>query len=63
MIYFTSDLDLGHKSLINHKERPFKYGHKYNDTGMNYRIYDVGVDANDYKPFSLDDIMERLGIK
>lgn len=35
----------------------FPDGHTPRIEGLNLRIYDVGVDANDYKPISLEQIV------
>ena len=38
----------------------FPDGHTPRIEGLNLRIYDVGVDANDYKPISLEQIVELM---
>ena len=39
------------------------YGHTPKIDGLNLRIYDVGVDANCYKPISMDQIVELMNLK
>ena len=38
----------------------FPYGHKERIPNLNLRIYDVGVDANDYRPVSIDKLAELM---
>ena len=40
----------------------FPYGHNPKREGLGLRIYDVGVDANHYRPISLVQIAEFLGV-
>ncbi len=41
----------------------FPDGHSPGKEGLNLRIYDVGVDANDYKPISLGRIVELMNLE
>ena len=41
----------------------FIYGHAPKHENPTGRIYDVGVDANNYYPVSLDEILEKMQIK
>lgn len=43
-------------------DEQYAYGHTPRRDGLGYRIYDVGVDANDYRPVSLDEIAALLGV-
>ncbi len=38
-------------------------GHLPEDREMGLRIYDVGIDANDYKPVSLEQIAELMKLE
>ena len=38
------------------------YGHTAKREDLNLRIYDVGVDANDYRPISLERIAELMHV-
>ena len=49
-----------HKYL---KDRVLPYGHHPRDINLPLRIYDVGVDANKYKPVSLEAIANYLKVK
>ena len=40
----------------------FPEGHKPKDELLSLRIYDVGVDANQYRPISLDEIAELMNL-
>ena len=41
----------------------FEWGHGSCDPDMTLRIYDVGVDANQYRPISLESIAAYLGLE
>lgn len=41
----------------------FPEGHGAKHPEQHLRIYDVGVDANEYRPIGLDDIAEKMNIK
>lgn len=45
------------------KDRVLPYGHHPRDNNLLLRIYDVGVDANKYKPISLGTIADFFKIK
>lgn len=45
------------------KNRVLPYGHHPRDINLPLRIYDVGVDANKYKPVSLEAIANYLKVK
>ena len=38
----------------------FPYGHAANPEDLNLRIYDVGVDANNYRPISMVEIAQKM---
>ena len=38
----------------------FPWGHTAKNDELNLRVYDVGVDANDYKPISIEKIAELM---
>lgn len=40
----------------------FPHGHSPKNENLGLRIYDVGVDANDFRPISLDKIAEKMGL-
>ena len=40
----------------------FTYAHSSKDKELGLRIYDVGVDANDYKPISIAEISEKMNL-
>ena len=44
------------------KDRVLPYGHHPRDNNLPLRIYDVGVDANKYKPVSLEAIADYLKV-
>ena len=48
-------------SRKNYKER-FPIGHSPRNADLKSRIYDVGVDANQYRPVSLSQIAEFMGL-
>lgn len=48
-------------NLTRKADELFSEGHSAKDGTLFYRIYDVGVDANDYKPVSLEHIVELMG--
>lgn len=55
----------GEYNTINLRERyckRFAWGHSLSDEDLRLRIYDVGVDANDYKPISLEEIASLMGL-
>ena len=41
----------------------FPYGHHPKNPDLGLRIYDVGVDANNYSPISIDEIAGLMGLK
>lgn len=57
-IHSTSDYNTKNLSL-RYRDR-FPYGHAPKDPNLNLRIYDVGVDANEYCPVSLETIAELM---
>lgn len=40
----------------------FPEGHTPKNPELKLRVYDVGVDANNYRPISLDEIADKMGI-
>lgn len=50
------------RNLERKADELFAEGHTAKDSALSYRIYDVGVDANDYKPVSLEKIAELMGV-
>ena len=54
MIWFTSDLHLGHGAAISMCERPFETIEEMTEILR----YDVGVDANNYYPVSIEQIKD-----
>ncbi len=41
----------------------FAWGHDVKNSELGLRIYDVGVDANDYKPVSIEQIAEMMKLE
>lgn len=40
----------------------FSYSHSSNEMDLGIRIYDVGVDANDYRPISIEEIANKMNL-
>ena len=40
----------------------FRYSHAFENKELGLRIYDVGVDANDFKPISIEEIAEKMNL-
>ncbi|MCK9428919.1 MAG: metallophosphoesterase family protein [Candidatus Omnitrophica bacterium] len=43
-----------------HFNAPMLYGHSHNTLPSQGQSFDVGVDTNQFKPYSLDDVIEKL---
>ena len=59
-IHSTGDYNT--QNLMKKYRDRFPEGHKENNAGLGLRIYDVGVDANDYRPISLEHIAMLMNL-
>lgn len=49
-------------NLAKMSDDQFAYGHTSKQAEMGYRIYDVGVDANNYQPVSIEEIAKLMNL-
>ena len=60
--HIHSTMEYNEDNLTRKYSDRFKDGHSLSSSDLALRIYDVGVDANNYKPVSLDYIAKRMNL-
>lgn len=69
MKFYTSDLHLDHKKIIQYCNRPFKdvdeMNNQHNSSIPYYtpNSYNVGVDVNNFTPVTLQELIDKNGYR